>query len=135
MTKAEEAFAWYLKREEMEGNIAAWYFESITLQLAKGRGHGGRPVKYTPDFLIALRDGTFRIVEIKGPYIREDSVIKFKMAADLFPDFEWQMIQIRKDGTAKVLRHIPARDVQKFCAPDGSSSEIEQPRIQGKSDD
>lgn len=123
MTKPEQAFAWWLKKEEMEGRIVAWYFERLTLTLTRGRRPGSRTMAYTPDFLVVLLGGSFRIVEIKGPYTREDSVLKFKMAADLFPYFEWQMIQIGTEGKAKVLRHIPAADAKKLCAPDGSSIE------------
>ena len=135
MTKAEKAYAWWLKKEELDGRIVAWYFERITLELTRGRRPGARRMTYTPDFLIVLLGGIFRVVEIKGPYIREDSVLKFKMAADLFPDFEWQMIQILEDGTAKVLRHIPARDGAKLCAPDGSAIETVEGGLSGKGDD
>jgi len=135
MTKPEQAYAWWLKNEELSGRIVAWYFERLTLTLTRGRRPGSRQMLYTPDFIVVLLGGFFRAIEIKGPYIREDSVLKFKMAADLFPDFEWQMIQISGDGTAKVLRHIPARDASKLCAPDGSAVETVQGGLSGKGHD
>jgi len=135
MTKAEQAFAWWLKKEEQDGRIERWYFERMTLTLTTGRGRGGRPMKYTPDFLVVVLGGGLRMVEIKGPYIREDSVIKFKMATELFPFFEWQMIQIRKDGTAKVLRHVPADGYRELFAPDGTAFEIDPGGVQGTGDD
>lgn len=135
MTKAEQAYAWWLKKEELDGRIVCWYFERIVLTLTRGRRPGSRPMVYTPDFVVVLLGGLFRAVEIKGPYIREDSVLKFKMAAELFPDLEWQMIQISGEGKAKVLRHIPARDGTKLCAPDGSSIETDPSGISGKGHD
>ncbi len=135
MTHAEKAYAWWLKKEEMEGRIVAWYFERLTLTLTRGRRPGSRAMNYTPDFLVVLLGGSFRVIEIKGPFIREDSVLKFKMAAELFPDLEWQMIQISGEGKAKVLRHIPARDGTKLCAPDGSSIETDPSGISGKGHD
>ena len=136
MTKPEEAYAWWLTKEKQEGRIRDWYFERMTLCLTTGRGgHAARRMNYTPDFHVVMLGGQIRCVEIKGPYIREDSVIKFKMAAELFPDFEWQMIQIRGDGTAKVLRNIPARDGQKLSAPDGTAFETHKGGLPRKGDD
>jgi hypothetical protein len=135
MTKAEQAYAWWLKKEEMEGRLVAWYFERLTLTLTRGRRPGSRAMVYTPDFLVVLLGPCFRIVEIKGPYTREDSVLKFKMAADLFPYFEWQMIQIGTEGKAKVVRNIPAADGKKLCAPDGSDIETLAGGISGKDHD
>lgn len=135
MTKPEQAFAWWLKKEEMEGRVVSWFFERLTLTLTRGRRPGSRAMLYTPDFLVVLLGPSFRIVEIKGPYTREDSVLKFKMAADLFPFFEWQMIQIGKEGKAKVLRHIPAADGKKLYTPDGSDIETLPGGIPGKGND
>lgn len=135
MTKVEQAFAWWLAKEKNEGRIERYYFESMTLTLTAGRGRGAKPMKYTPDFLVVCLGGGLRVVEIKGPYIREDSVLKFKMAVDLFPFFEWQMIQIRKDGTAKVLRHVPADGYREFFAPDGTAFTTDQGGLPRKGDD
>lgn len=136
MTKPEEVYAWYLTQQKQKGLILDWHFERMTLRLTQGRGgHASRRMNYTPDFMVVLMGGQIQCVEIKGPHIREDSVIKFKMAAELFPDFEWQMIQIRKDGSAKVLRDIPARHEQKLRAADRAALEIEPGGVQGKGDD
>ena len=62
-------------------------------------------MSYTPDFVCVLADGRVRIDEIKGPFIREDSELKFKIAADRFPWVHWRMIQFNKKGV-NVVREL-----------------------------
>ncbi len=71
-----------------DSDIADWYYESITFRLA------GR-CRYTPDFLAVPRwtSQTWTFIETKGSYAREDSLIKLKVAAELYPCFRWLLVR------------------------------------------
>ncbi len=97
MTKPEKAWAWICMEQKQKGMILAYYFEQVTLYLSDP-APGTKRVSYTPDFVCILPDGSVRVDEIKGPFIREDSELKFKIAADRFPHFWWRMIQYKKRG-------------------------------------
>ena len=56
----------------------------------------GNRLYYTPDFGVVwapelAMKKTF--IEIKGGFIREKSIIKFKAAAAKFPEYTWQLWQ------------------------------------------
>jgi hypothetical protein len=124
MNKTEEKWAWYLTSEKQAGRIAWFGFEDATFRLTS-KVAGVTRVSYTPDFLIVMPDGTIRIDEIKGGYIREDADLKFKMAAEKYPFFDWRMVQLKKDGDFHLIRFIPRRrlagrgPVEKFPKDDG----------------
>lgn len=107
MNKIEEQYAWNLEIQKREGKILDWHFEQVKLQLTK-KQPGTVAVLFIPDFFVVLPDGSVRIDELKGGFVREDADLKFKLAAELFPFFEWRMIQIKK-GERKILRHIPRK--------------------------
>ena len=109
MNKTEERYAWFLEVEKRQGKILEWNFEQVRLQLTKPKT-GVKIVTYTPDFLVVLPDGFMRIDEVKGGFIREDSDVKWKLASELFPWFEWRMVQLKR-GSSQVdlIRWIPRR--------------------------
>ena len=107
MNKIEEQYAWDLEIQKREGKILDWHFEQVKLQLTK-KQPGQVAVTFLPDFFIVLADGTIRIDELKGGFVREDADLKFKLAAELFPFWEWRMLQIKK-GERKILRRIARR--------------------------
>jgi len=111
MTKPEQQWAWALTQEKQQHIIHDFYFEQVTLYLSDPQ-RGTKRVSYTPDFVVIMTDGSTRIDEIKGPFIREDSELKFKIAADRFPWFHWRMIQIDKRGV-RVIRDLPIKGPQK----------------------
>lgn len=101
MNDTERAYASELDKQLLAGEIQWYGYEAITLILAKA-------TTYTLDFFIVDRDGFFRAVEVKGrkskkkrkldketgletvevkdgAYWPEDSRIKIKVAAKLFP--------------------------------------------------
>ncbi len=88
MNKTERAFGDVLEAARSAYHIASWRYEAITLRLA------GR-CRYTPDFFVVdrglLSGHTF--IETKGPYAREDSLIKLKVAAETYPCFRWLLIR------------------------------------------
>lgn len=110
MNKTEEQWAWMLTAEKNKGKITWFDFEPITFRLTS-KVPGQTRVSYTPDFLVGLADGTVRVDEVKGPFIREDSVLKFKMAADRFPLFSWRMVQLQDDGDFHLIRYFPRRKI------------------------
>lgn len=58
--------------------IKGYWFEKLTLRL-------GYRTSYTPDFFVERTDGTFEFHEIKGGFMRDDALAKFKIAASTFP--------------------------------------------------
>ncbi len=85
--KLEAAFMEVLDAAQINRYIAHWRYEAITLRLA------GR-CRFTPDFLSEPRwqGDKFTFVETKGPYAREDSLIKLKVAAETYPCFRWLLV-------------------------------------------
>src|SRR6202012_3886890 len=57
------------------GLIKDYAFETMKFRLAKRTW-------FTPDFPVLLLDYTLALVEVKGGYIREDAMIKLKVAAE-----------------------------------------------------
>lgn len=77
MNKTEEAMAEHLKILVKSGEVLAWWFEGITLRLAKA-------TRYTPDFLVMMADATLECWEVKGHW-EDDARVKIKVAAEHFP--------------------------------------------------
>lgn len=61
-------------------------FEAIRLKLAE-RTH------YTPDFMVINASGEIEFHEVKGGRIEEDAKLKFKLAAELYPEYHWKLVQ------------------------------------------
>ncbi len=107
MTRPEREMAMILEAMRRNNEIESWKFEGVTLKLADG-------CRFTPDFFVVIqtdttmRDGhdfiqRVRFVETKGPFIREDSMIKFKVAREQNPWAEWQLHQRTKNGWTQIL--------------------------------
>lgn len=79
MNKLEEAFLLQLRAMYPKAKI---YVQAFALRIANG-------AVYWPDFVVIedLGDGCSRshVFETKGPLMRDDSVVKLKVAASLFP--------------------------------------------------
>jgi hypothetical protein len=78
MNKTEAAYAKRLEGLRLVGRIVAWEFEPEALVLSKSRR-----CTYRPDFRVWTADG-HEWHEVKGSFIREDSAIKLKRAAEKF---------------------------------------------------
>lgn len=102
MNKTEAAYAALLDDEKRQGLIRSYWFERLTLKL-------GFDTRYTPDYFV-LRPGQAKpeIHEVKGGFIRDDAMVKFKCAADMFSevfDFYLCIKQGKKDcGGWKIER-------------------------------
>lgn len=77
MTRPEKLMMQRLASQKRTGVILNYAYEPIKLEL-------GKRCTYTPDFIVDEIDGTKTIIETKGAYIREDSIIKLKWAAEKF---------------------------------------------------
>ncbi len=88
MNKLEARYAReVLDIRQMAGEIVSWKYEAIKLRLAKR-------TYYTPDFLVFSRNG-FEIHETKGHW-KDDSRVKIKVAAEMFPEFKFVAVQLHK---------------------------------------
>lgn len=96
LNKTEARFLAMLKAEQPNKYVGC---QNITFRLA-------HDLRYTPDFWICpgFDDGMLGVKkmtfwEVKGPFIREDSMIKLKTAAAMFPMFTFILAQEQeKDG-------------------------------------
>jgi hypothetical protein len=109
MNKTEARYAKYLELMVKAGEITAWRFEEMTFKLAPD-------CRLTPDFFIVneweapndiwVRDIT--IADTKGFkrkkngadgfWIEEDSRVKLKLAARLWPWFRWCIVFPKSNG-------------------------------------
>lgn len=105
MNKGETAYYAHLAMEQRLGAVAFFEYEGITLKL-------GEDLRYTPDFLVMLADGSIQFHEIKGrkkfkrpdgsviregPFVEEDARAKIVMAAAKFP-FPFRMVWPAANG-------------------------------------
>ena len=95
MTKLEEAYSWELERRLKRGEILVWRYEAITFKLAPD-------TRYTPDFFVVCADGMVEFHEVKG-FRREDSWVKLKVAAEVFPWFRFLLVT---NGKGWVIREV-----------------------------
>jgi len=95
-SKWEEQYRNMLELKYRACEILAYEYESITFRLAP-------KTTYTPDFMVVLPDGKVQIHEVKG-FAREDAIIKFKVAAQQNPWFEFIMVKKSKnEGWVEML--------------------------------
>jgi hypothetical protein len=95
MNKTEGSFAWQLEAQVREGEITAYRYEALKFRMADH-------TFYTPDFMVIHNDGSLELIEVKGPHIREDAMIKFKVAREMFPWFKWSLMQKEREGWIKL---------------------------------
>jgi hypothetical protein len=87
MNKTEAAFAReYLDPKVASGEMVEYRFEPFSLKLANN-------THYRPDFL-AIYPDRMVIYEVKGTHVEDDAMAKWKIAADQFWFFEFQMVKI-----------------------------------------
>ncbi len=94
MNKWEALFAQRLEIEKRERKVIEWKFEAVKLRLADR-------TFYTPDFMVVLADLRLAFYEVKG-HLRDDAAVKFKVAAETFPQFTWTMFRY-KGGTWEAI--------------------------------
>lgn len=97
MNKTERLYSEELELMRLAGSIRQWKFGSLKLRLADRTW-------YHPDFVVVMPSGWICLDEIKG-FEREDAVVKFKVAAEMYPYFRFRMIK-RIDGRWVVTRDL-----------------------------
>ena len=75
--RTEAAYETHLEYRRLAGEILWHRFHCINLRIAPS-------TFYRPDFMVMAADGVVEIHEVKG-FTEEDSWIKIKTAADIFP--------------------------------------------------
>ena len=82
MNNAEKAYSLFLSADP---NVAKWWFEPGTLRLS--HPPAGQPAKYTPDFMVLMKDGTTYIDDVKASKGFDDNaaIVRIKCAAEQYP--------------------------------------------------
>ena len=88
MNATEYRYSRILEKMKLASRIISWQFEPLTFRL-------GHRCNYTPDFLVVTPQ-EIQIHEVKGGYIREDGLIKWKLAAERHPEFRFYLCRYRK---------------------------------------
>lgn len=88
MNKTEAAYAKFLELQKQAGEVLWYEFEPMNLRLAD-------KCFYRVDFLVMLKSGQLECHEVKGGYMTDDSLVKFKVAACKFP-FTFRMFSLKK---------------------------------------
>lgn len=88
MNKTEAAYAKYLEVQKQFGHVMEYWFEPMNLRLAD-------KCFFKVDFMVQLKNYHIEFHEIKGGYITDDALVKFKIAAEMFP-FKFRMIALAK---------------------------------------
>lgn len=86
MNKTEAAYARYLDLRIEAGEVRDYWFEVLKVRLADRTW-------FMADFAVRMSNGELEMHEVKGPYIREDAIVKFKVARKLHPWATWRMMQ------------------------------------------
>lgn len=97
MTTPEREMSAMLLVQRQRGEIEGFDFESIKLSV------GDPCCWYCCDFVVYLPDGKLRFIETKGPFIREDSMVKFRAAKRQYKAFEFQLWQRGKEGWSQLI--------------------------------
>jgi hypothetical protein len=100
-SKLEQRYAEHLENQRVAGEIKRWAYEALKFRLADG-------ALFTPDFCVWLNDGSLELRETKG-HMREAARVRFLVARELYPEFQWRMIQASsKGGWVEILKE-PAK--------------------------
>lgn len=83
--KEELAFRALLQGLTARKVISSFETQPFIIQIGVG-------CTYTPDFFVYHQDGTIEAIEYKG-FLRDDALTKFKVAAMMYPEIVWHMVQ------------------------------------------
>ena len=92
-SKTEAEYASILEVRKRVGEIIVYEYECLKLSI----GEPGERCWYTPDFLVVTEQGT-ELHEVKGAYVRDKALVKWKAARRLYPHFRWVWAQKDKEG-------------------------------------
>lgn len=97
LNRTEQRYRDRLELMKRSGGIVDFKVQQITLKIADD-------CRYTCDFSVINNDYTITLVDVKG-FEREDAVIKMKCAAQMFPEYRFEMVEWRK-GEWNVTRRF-----------------------------
>ena len=80
MNKTEREFSVLLNARRSRGEIVDWRFEGV-------RVGWGDCMVYKPDFTALRSDGRIELLEVKGTFIRDRDIVRFKGARAEWKDF------------------------------------------------
>ena len=89
MNRWEREYGLQLNLLRMAGDVQTFAFEAVTFRLTGGAGDR---CSYTPDYQVWMKDGAVEYHEVKG-FVREDALVKFKVARSMFPMFRFRMFR------------------------------------------
>lgn len=95
LNKTEQRYADILEARKLAGTLQAYFVQEVTLKI-------GDDCRYTPDFLVIENDGALTFIEIKGGFVREDAIVKFRAAAKQFWWARFEMMQLTKTGWQQI---------------------------------
>jgi hypothetical protein len=93
MTKTERLFANRLDMQKSANVIRGWKYERVNFKLDDPET--GRAINYRPDFLVWNLDGSVTLIEVKGGWIAEKGMLKFRIAMSLYPEFRFELWQFK----------------------------------------
>lgn len=89
MTQTERKYADRLEIMKSAGEIRSWKYERINLKLDNPAT--GRALTYRTDFLVWHKDGSVTFDEVKGGWILPASMVKFRLAIEVYPEFHFRI--------------------------------------------
>lgn len=99
MNQWERQYSGHLLTLKAAGEVVWYRWEPVKLLLAPR-------LTYTVDFVAVYRDGRTEFIDVKG-FEREDAVVKFKAAAELYPVWTFRMVA-KRAGEWVTTREIKA---------------------------
>lgn len=96
MNRTEAAYALILEAEKQAGVIRRWEREGITLRWRDG-------MTYTADFAVWSNDKRLAFIETKGAFLRDDALVKFRAARAHWPEFAFEMWQLKGGAWTQLL--------------------------------
>jgi len=102
-SKAERLYALELELQQQQGLILWWRYEPISMVVIEVPSKGkSAKVRYRPDFMVVMPDGTIEFREIKG-YLRDDARKTFLAACQQYPWWKFTMLRRTKSGWETIL--------------------------------
>jgi hypothetical protein len=93
LNKTEQAYQAHLDKRRMAGEVLWYRFEPFRFSLAA-------KTTYTADFLVQLASGHLEVHEVKG-FWTDDARVKIKVAAEMFPVFQFIAVMKVDEGKGK----------------------------------
>ena len=96
MNKTEAQYQLKLRAKMQAEKIRGYGFECMKFEI-------GDKAWYTPDFMVWRNDKRLEAHEVKGGFIREAAMVRFKSAKKQYPFIDFQMHQKKKGVWKQIL--------------------------------